>query len=568
MTDGAPAPSGAPASGWPLSRLPAGSRQNAGGATGRVPARRRFTALVKLSRSLSAKLFVVVFVVLLLSLGGLGYANVQLHRKHLEAAQLSAAERMSDVVRRSTMYYMLRNDREALRYIVETVGQEPGIERLRIMNDSGRVVFSTNGRELGSFVNIPGARVPLQQSRIYTRGGERFLGITTPFENSPSCSSGACHAHPPSQELLGLLDLNLSLAEADADVRNSSRQFIRSSALAIVFTLATIGVLVWVFVHEPVRILRQGTVSLGSGDLGVQIPVRSSDEFGALAVSFNAMSRQLRAAREESNALALALEDRVQLKTAELRRAHEQMIHAEKLTSLGKLAAVVAHEINNPLSGILTYAKLLRKWIERGDDLVERSVEMRDSLQLIENESRRCGDIVRNLLTFARVQPLNISDFDVNRIVRQTVKLVEHKLELGNIVLHLELAEDLPPLRGDAGQIEQLFLAIIMNAIEAMPREGNLHIVTSTAPDDAIVILIEDDGVGIPPDIVPRLFEPFTTTKEEGKGVGLGLAISHAIVERHCGKIDVTSETGKGTKFTITLPCGAPAAGTETKETP
>ncbi|MGZ5474065.1 MAG: hypothetical protein ACXWG4_08895, partial [Thermoanaerobaculia bacterium] len=126
-----------------------------------MPALRRFTALVKLSRSLSAKLFVVVFAVLLISLGVLGYANVQLHRKHLEAAQLSAAERMSDVVRRSTMYYMLRNDREALRYIVETVGKEPGIERLRIMNDSGRVVFSTNGQELGSSVNIPGARVPL-----------------------------------------------------------------------------------------------------------------------------------------------------------------------------------------------------------------------------------------------------------------------------------------------------------------------------------------------------------------------------------------------------------------------
>ena len=534
---------------------------------GAPPRRRPFSALrmtARFTRSLSAKLFLVVFFVLLISLGVLGYANVQLHRKHLEASQLSAAVRLSDVVRRSTAYYMLRNDRDALRYIVRTIGQEPGIERLRIMNDTGRVVFSTHDREIGSVVNIPGARVPLQQSRIYTRGDTRILGITTPFQNSESCSSGACHAHPQSQELLGLLDLNLSLAAADVDVHNASRQFIRSSAMAIVFTLATIGVLVWVFVHEPVRILRQGTVSLGSGDLGVQIPVRSSDEFGALAMSFNDMSRQLRAAREESNALALALEERVQRKTAELKRAHDQMIHAEKLTSLGKLAAVVAHEINNPLSGILTYAKLLRKWIERGDDLVGRSVEMRDSLQLIENESRRCGDIVRNLLTFARVQPLNITDFDVNRVVKQTIKLVEHKLELGNIVPHLELAEDLPELRGDAGQIEQLFLAIIMNAIEAMPREGNLHIVTRSSPGETITIVIEDDGVGIPADILPRLFEPFTTTKEEGKGVGLGLAISQAIVERHGGKIEVRSESGRGTTFTIELPCIAPPNAKET----
>lgn len=531
-----------------------GSRKGSFGALGMT---------ARFSHSLAAKLFIAVFLVLLLSLGVLGYANVQLHRKHLEASQLSAAAQMSDVVRRSTAYYMLRNDREALRYIVETIGKEPGIERLRIMNDSGRVVFSTGATEIGTVVNIPGARVPLQQSRIYTTAGQRFLGISTPIQNSESCSSGACHAHPRSQEILGLLDVNLSLAEADADVSRASTQFVNYSAIAILLTLATIGILIRYFVHEPVRILRHGTVSLGRGDLGVQLPIRSSDELGILAMSFNDMSKQLRAAREESNAFALVLEERVQRKTVELRRAHEQMIQAEKLTSLGKLAAVVAHEINNPLSGILTYAKLLRKWIERGDDLDGHADEMRDSLQLIENESRRCGDIVRNLLTFARVQPLNVTDFDVNSIVRRTVKLVEHKLDLGNIVPHLELGQNLPALRGDAGQIEQLLLAIIMNAIEAMPREGNLHIVTGTAPDDALAIRIEDDGVGIPSEIVPRLFEPFTTTKEEGKGVGLGLAISRAIVDRHGGKIEVQSEAGKGTKFTITLPCGTGPASAD-----
>jgi two-component system NtrC family sensor kinase len=182
---------------------------------------------------------------------------------------------------------------------------------------------------------------------------------------------------------------------------------------------------------------------------------------------------------------------------------------------------------------------------------------MRDSLQLIENESRRCGEIVRNLLTFARVQPMNITDFDVNRVVHATMKLVEHKLELGNITAHLELAS-LPPLRGDAGQVEQLLLAIIMNAIEAMPREGNLQITTGPEGENAIFIRVEDDGIGIPPDILPHLFEPFITTKEEGKGVGLGLAISRAIVDRHGGTIDVKSDVGSGTTFSIVLPCNRP----------
>jgi two-component system NtrC family sensor kinase len=515
----------------------------------------------RLSRSVGAKLFVLVLLVLLSSFGVLGFLNVRLHRRHLEAARLTAAMRMADVVRRSTSHYMLRNDRAALRHIVDTIGQQPGITRVRISDSRGNVAFSA------------GVAPPT---------GTRELATSTPISNTATCATAACHAHPASQKTLGVLELNYSLAEADAEIRSASWQFTAQSAAAIVLTLLVTAIFVWRFVHKPVRALRDGTERLGRGELGVQIPVESRDELGALARSFNTMSVQLHDAREEITTWTRTLEERVRSKTAELQRAHQQMIQAEKLTSLGKLAAVVAHEINNPLSGILTYAKLLRKWIERGDDLQSRSADMRDSLQLIESESRRCGDIVRNLLTFARVQPLNISDVDINRIVTQCVKLVEHKLELGNIVPHLELGSGLPSIRGDGGQIEQLLLALIMNAIEAMPREGNLHVVTDTSrrsaevmasaplpptadrrpptPDEAIVIRIEDDGMGIPPDILPRLFEPFMTTKEEGKGVGLGLAISRAIVDRHGGRIDVSSEVGRGTTFTITLPTSHLAA--------
>ena len=438
--------------------------------------------------SVGAKLFVAVLLVLLVNLLLLGFSNIRMHRKHLEAARFSAASRITDVIRRSTSYYMLRNDRPALQHIVEAIGQQQGITGLRIVDSRGRVAFATRGEQ-------PAGRV---------------VSMSTPIPNAPSCATAACHAHPASQQILGVLDLDLSLAEEDRNVAATLRQFTIQSAVAILLTLIATGIFIWQFVHKPVRTNWTQT-----------------------------------------------LEKRVQAKTAELQRAQEQMIQAEKLTSLGKLAAVVAHEINNPLSGILTYAKLLRKWIERGDVLESHADEMREALQLIENESRRCGDIVRSLLTFARAQPLNISDFDINHVVQQTTKLVEHKLDLGNIALHLELGDGLPPIRGDAGQIEQLLLALVMNAIEAMPHEGNLHLVTSSPDRESIVIVVEDDGTGIDPEILPRLFEPFATTKDEGKGVGLGLAISRAIVDRHAGKIDVKSEPGRGTTFTITLPSGA-----------
>lgn len=490
----------------------------------------------RLAATLSGKLFVAVLSVLVVSLGALGVVNIRLQRKHLETARRNAAERMSDVIRRSTTYTMLRNDRAALAEIVAMIGRDPSIAALRIVDASGRVRLSTPPREAG-----------------------RVLRVVTPIRNAPSCSSAACHAHPPSQQVLGVLDLDLSLASTDAEIRSASQQFVMSSAVAVLLTLITIGLLVWRLVHKPVAALAVATRRVGAGELDIVVPVTTRDELGSLAHSFNRMTVQLRSAHEEITSAAQLLERRVEEKTAELQRAQQQMIQAEKLTSLGKLAAVVAHEVNNPLSGILTYARLMRKWVDRGDSLESHTADMHDSLSVIESESRRCGEIVRNLLTFARVQPMNMSDFDVNKVVHQTLKIVEHKLDLANIESVLDLAPELPTIRGDAGQIEQLLLALVMNAVDAMPHEGTLQIATRpSAGGNNVVIAVADNGTGIAPDVLPRLFDPFVTTKEEGKGVGLGLAISRSIVERHNGRISVESELGRGTRFTIEIPSHLP----------
>jgi len=482
----------------------------------------------RLYQSLGAKLFAVVFVILLINFGAVGTMNIRLHRAHYEAARMRSAAHMSDLIRRSATYAMLRNDRATLTHILTTLGHEEGVVALSLVDAAGRVRFSTSAPKNAA------------------RDDQRTLRVLTPIPNAPSCYTAACHAHSASQQTLGALDVKLSLADADADILSASRQFIGYSATAIIVTLAAIGALLWHLVHEPVTKLRKATQRIGAGELGLQIAVDSRDELGELAEAFNSMSRRLGASHRE-------IEERVEQKTIELQRAHDQMIHAEKLTSLGKLAAVVAHEINNPLTGILTYARLMRKWVERGDELESHAEKMREQLQLIETESKRCGEIVRSLLTFSRVAPLNVTDVDINNVVKQTIRLVEHRLELGNIGCRLELAEGLPRLRGDASQLEQLLLALVMNAIDAMPREGMLRLATRGCPK-SIVIEVEDDGIGIPPDFLPRLFDPFVTTKEEGKGVGLGLAISRGIVERHNGTIGVQSEQGRGTKFTITLP--------------
>jgi two-component system NtrC family sensor kinase len=267
------------------------------------------------------------------------------------------------------------------------------------------------------------------------------------------------------------------------------------------------------------------------------------------------MTADLSEARAELTAWARTLEERVELKKSELKRAHEAVLQSEKMASIGKLAAVVAHEINNPLAGILTYTKLLRKWLERGEWDAARHQEVRSSLELIEAESRRCGDIVKNLLTFARATPMNLERADLNAVVDRVVRLVRHQVELANIQLQCALDPKLPTVRCDPSAVEQVILALVMNAIEAMPRGGNLWLRSILrAEANQVQLQVKDDGVGIRPEVLAHLFEPFFTTKERGRGVGLGLAISRSIVEQHGGQIEVASELGNGTTFTVRLP--------------
>lgn len=530
----------------------------------------------RLTHSLSAKLNLLLLGAMLVIFALLGYLNVRLHRQHLEQNTLQAAERISDVIKQGTTDYMLRNDRSGLYQSIQTMAAEPGIYKIRIFDQEGRITYTTTPSEQNHVVDKTGEACyachaqsqPLarlnrpDRFRIYRNGGgSRVLGIITPIENQPSCSNAACHAHPASQQILGVLDTNLSLAKADVQLAESSRIMIAYTACGLILIAVLSWFFVWRVVGRPVQALERGTDRLKDGDLGYQITVESEDEIGDLARSFNDMSSQLKAEHTENVAWTHTLEQRVEQKTRELRRAHEHALHTEKMASIGKMAAVLAHEINNPLSGILTYAKLLRKYLDHADNGRDRRQEICDSLDLIASESRRCGDLVKNLLTFSRTTPMNLQPTNLNSVIEQALRLIQHQLELSAIHVEEHLEADLPLVDCDGAQIEQVLLALLMNAIDAMPQGGNLWINSkSDAEAGQLRIVVRDDGAGIPPEILPRIFEPFLTTKETGRGVGLGLAISHSILERHNGTIAVQSEVGKGTTFTVTLPWEKEAA--------
>jgi two-component system NtrC family sensor kinase len=234
----------------------------------------------------------------------------------------------------------------------------------------------------------------------------------------------------------------------------------------------------------------------------------------------------------------------------QLKESQEKLIQAEKLSSLGQLSASIAHEVNNPLAGILAYTQLLIRKISTDD--INKDVAL-NYLSKIERETTRSSKLIRNLLDFARQSPLTLSKVDLNEIVNQAFDLVAHSAESHNIKVIKKLSPSLPKLMADFDKLQQVFINIILNAIQAMPKGGNLTIQTSSG-DDQVNIEVKDTGYGISPENIGKLFTPFYTTKEEVKGVGLGLAVAYGIIKRHHGTIEVQSEEGKGTIFTIKLP--------------
>jgi two-component system NtrC family sensor kinase len=450
---------------------------------------------------------------------------------------------------------------------------QPGIERLRILNSEGLIVFSSIGKEVGHRVNpeeeactrchrqgqLISHPEEHELSRIFrTPDGQRRLGLITPIYNATSCAGLDCHADPEEQQVLGVIDMQLSLAGIDATLLRHNRRFLYHICLLMLVIASTCGLFVWGFVHRPVKALIHGTERIRAGDLDYRIPLQSRAEMRRLASSFNDMAEELGEAQQELREWTRTLEQRVEDKTRTLQQAQDHLVQMEKMASLGTLAAVVAHEINNPLTGVLTYAKLVQKMMS-GDGPDSKHLEsIRKYLKTVETETARCGGIVSNLLEFSRKSGRTSEETDINSILERTLFLIDHKLQLQEIRLEKRFSPDLPPVTCDAEQIQQALLAVFMNAMDAMPGGGALEVETRLGAQTAegercVEIAIIDSGSGIPPEILGRLFDPFFTTKKDKQSVGLGLSVVHGIVKSHHGKIDVQSKPGR-TSFAITLP--------------
>jgi two-component system NtrC family sensor kinase len=513
---------------------------------------------------LGTRIFLATLFAAVAILAGLAVTDAKMSRQIEQQATLSNAL-LAEAIQATTRDAMLMAVPSHAYRTMGSIGRLPGVLRLRVYDKTGRVVFSSLESETGITIRRdaapcqhchastqPISRVPASaRGHVELVGGERALATVSPIYNERSCATAACHAHHPGRAVLGLLEIAVSLAPVERDVITFRYQ----TLLIAAFTVIALAWLLWLAARaeliEPVSALVEGTHRVARNELNVEIRVASRGEMGVLAGSFNDMTRSLRQMEQALQLLMSNLEQQVEARTADLRAAQEQLLRTEKLSSLGKLSASIAHEINNPLAGILTFAKLIIRKLGDGELDPEGREKVLKHLALVEREAYRCSVIVKNLLDFARERPMLMKPSDVNQAVDEILTLVDNQAHIQGVEIVRELSP-LPPVLGDFGQLRQAFMNVASNACEAMEKGGRLTVRTREIPGDLDVeVVFEDTGPGIPPERLRKIFDPFFTTKE--RGTGLGLSVVYGVVEKHGGRIEVDSEEGRGTRFIIRL---------------
>ncbi len=615
-------------------------------------------------RKIGIKLIVIVGITAFVTIGVFSYFSITTQSDALLAEVERQANQLGETIKYSIRYDMLLNQRDRITKIIQDIGVQKSIRDIRILNKVGEIIYSSRPGDVGKMVdkkaescyachnaNKPLSRLPIKErTRIYRTASDssRILGIINPIYNEPSCWQSGCHAHSADQTVLGVLDVTLSLEDVDNQITRSEIDMLIFAISAIIVLSLIIGFFVRKWVSVPVNSILKATDEVSSGNLNYSIEDIRNDELGSLASSFNNMTKKLSEARL-------------------------QLFRSDRMASLGRLAAGVAHEINNPLTGVLTYSSFLLKRTQNNPDLQE-------DLKVIVRETKRSREIVKSLLDFARQSVPKKNKANINEIIEQAISVVENQLTIKKIKLIKDLDSALPQITIDNNQMQQVFINLIVNAADAIPENGGtIRIISSslnlspigiahikkalcikrhdlidneskidglsmiklkvktngeegfvyldpvygksrnrygiefnrkkdisiecprcsnslinekqkcpvcgsavyrfeTPPNgffegcinrecgwqkwedvdaagqkEYIEVKVIDNGSGIPNDILPRIFEPFFSTKGQ-KGTGLGLAVIWGIIDNHDGTIKVESELNQGTTFTIRLP--------------
>ncbi len=514
---------------------------------------------IRLAIRYTAVSSIVLLIVMFIS----AFLHIEKVQKVFSEKSMQEADVLSEMILRDSHHLMLADNREQLQLMIEEIGKTPRVKRVRILGKAGVVNFSMNKNELGTvlsetdescaFCHIGDSKAlvdaPIEKrSRVFSDdSGNQYLSITRGIYNEPTCYTADCHFHSPEEKKIGVLDLVMTQGDMADLAHTHHADVITSTTIMLVILSLCHYFLTRKYICDPIQGLLEKTQALAAGDLSARVTITSKDEIGELGRSFNIMADNLTQAQIELKDWGNTLELKVEQRTAEMSDMQSQLLRSAKLASMGELVAGVAHEINNPLTGILMFASLSSKT----PDLPQ---QVKDNLDLIVSETGRCAKIVRGLLEFARESFPEKKRDSINRIIEHTLTLVSQQIILQDVDIQCHCGDSLPDLEVDADQLQQVFFNMFINAGQAMPNGGTLIISTQWIDKDKeIEIVVEDTGTGISQENLDKVFDPFFSTKSQ-KGFGLGLSVSYGIIQNHGGRVDVKSREGEGTRFSIYFP--------------
>ncbi|MCX6239776.1 MAG: ATP-binding protein, partial [Bacteroidia bacterium] len=499
------------------------------------------------------------------------------NEQYLNTVIRQSGNNIGSIVEGALYRSMLENDKGALRNTLDIINTLPGIDEVNMYDNEENLVYSsfatdTNNSHsdpncISCHANIktmfPGKEKSYKIINVNSDcemnlndNGSRHLLIKSPILNEKSCYTSSCHAHQETDTVLGSLVIKIPLEAQDAAIEKSSIEFF---LLAILATLLLVSFLLFFTrrkIKDPLNALIKVSIAVANGDKSTRVEIKPNqlDDMRMVSEAFNDMLDNLHTATTELENWSQQLEYKVQKKSEELGAAQHELMHVERLASLGKLSSSVAHEINNPLSGILIYTKLLYKQVSNPELYASKRESMLKHLKLIENETKRCGDIVKGLLDFSRKDQNDFEPKHLHEILLETYDLMSHPIKIASISFLTDLSARSDLIYCSPNQIKQACVALLVNASEAVLENGEIMIRTKNLDEDTVTFEISDNGQGIAAEDIPHIFEPFFSTKQDVSGIGLGLAIVHGIIQNHKGKIQVRSELGSGTTLSITLP--------------
>jgi len=466
-------------------------------------------------------------------------------KQRLIESQKVKAELMSQSVIHSISILMLKNKWKDLQATIENIAKDAReIKELRIfLPDNGQIVSTSKPHEMENRIYAENMesynRQIWRETSVLEKNGERYVSNLTPIHNKAECQK----CHEQSKTVLGVLDLKLSLTGIDESIRSSVKKHVEDALIVFLIMGGGLLLVVGLLIDRPIINMINTIKKIERGDLSVRMD-EGPDEFGIMAGSFNRML------------------DSVEASNREVERCHtEQMQRAAKLASLGEIISGIAHEIKNPLAGISCAVQVFQSELEDGDSRKVVTSEILDNIKRLDN-------IVKSLLNYARPKSPRLMNVKVSDVLDKAIFFVYPEAKKHNVTIDTSVEEEIPEIMMDSDQMQQVFLNLMINAVQAMPDGGHLKIIASESDKDnmalddnerslfpaerSVTVKFEDNGHGIDPETQKSIFDPFITKKSQG--TGLGLSISQRIVQEHGGDILVNSEVDKGTTFTVFLP--------------